>query len=196
MIIAVTGRPACDVDFLPQVAKIAAARPRAIILREKGISEMQYHSLTLSCLKICEEYNTPLIVNTFWRVALELGLNGIQLSMPDFLRYSEELSAFSKKGVSVHSVTEAAAAEKAGATYLIAGHIFPSECKKGLKPRGLSFLKEVCRAVKIPVWAIGGVSPENYLSVISSGAAGACVMSLLMKAAEPAATLASFASCR
>lgn len=192
MIIVVTSRRACCGDFLRQIAKITAAQPCAIILREKQLSEDEYYSLALSCLEICRKHHTPLVLNTFWRVALELGLTAVQLSLADFLRHKEKLATFSEMGVSVHSVTEAAAAEKAGAAYLIAGHIFPTESKKWLEPRGLDFLQEITSAVRIPVWAIGGVSPENYPAVIASGAAGACVMSAFMKTDHPAALLARF----
>ena len=48
-------------------------------------------------------------------------------------------------------------AERLGATYVTAGHIFTTDCKKGLPPRGLDFLKNVCDAVTIPVYGIGGI---------------------------------------
>ena len=61
-------------------------------------------------------------------------------------------------GTSVHSVEDAIKAEQLGATYMTAGHIFATDCKKGLPPRGLDFLKNVCDAVEIPVYAIGGIN--------------------------------------
>lgn len=48
-------------------------------------------------------------------------------------------------------------AEQLGASYLTAGHIYATDCKRGLPPRGLGFLKEVCREVSIPVYGIGGI---------------------------------------
>lgn len=91
------------------------------------------------------------------------------------------LPAFSCIGASVHSVEDALAAQKAGATYLTAGHIFDTDCKKGLPGRGLAFLKDVCQATALPVYAIGGVTPENLPDVMAAGAAGGCMMSLAMK---------------
>ena len=61
-------------------------------------------------------------------------------------------------GTSVHSVEDAIKAEQLGATYMTAGHIFATDCKKGLPPRGLDFLKNVCDTVQIPVYAIGGIN--------------------------------------
>lgn len=85
------------------------------------------------------------------------------------------------RGVSVHSVEDARLAEQCGATYLTAGHVFVTDCKKGLAPRGLDFLHEVCSSVKIPVYAIGGINDKNAASCIREGAAGVCVMSGYMR---------------
>lgn len=87
---------------------------------------------------------------------------------------------------------------------MTAGHIFATDCKKGLPPRGLDFLKNVCDAVGIPVYAIGGIniasnynstasdSPSTYdavrdisvprlAEVMECGAAGGCIMSGMMR---------------
>lgn len=69
----------------------------------------------------------------------------------------EEKKKFTKIGISIHSVEEAKEAEQLGASYLTAGHIYATDCKRGLPPRGLGFLKEVCREVSIPVYGIGGI---------------------------------------
>ena len=82
-------------------------------------------------------------------------------------------------GCSVHSVQEAREAETLGADYLIAGHIYATDCKKGLPPRGLDFLEEICRSVSLPVYAIGGIRPdqEQIEKTLAAGARGLCVMS-------------------
>lgn len=59
--------------------------------------------------------------------------------------------------------------------------IFDTDCKKGLPGRGLQFLEEVCGAVHPPVYAIGGITPENLLQALSAGAAEGCMMSLAMR---------------
>ncbi len=90
------------------------------------------------------------------------------------------LSRFRIIGASCHSVEDALEAQALGCTYITAGHIFATDCKKGVPPRGLAFLREVCRSVSIPVYAIGGINEKNYLQVLQTGAAGACIMSGLM----------------
>ena len=96
-------------------------------------------------------------------------------------------------GTSVHSVEDAIKAEQLGATYMTAGHIFATDCKKGLPPRGLAFLKNVCNAVQIPVYAIGGINIASnddndsdlnvprLAEVMECGAAGGCIMSGMMR---------------
>ncbi len=88
---------------------------------------------------------------------------------------------FELVGASVHSAAEAREAERLGADYVTAGHIFVTECKKNVMPRGISFLKEVIRAVSIPVYAIGGISAGNLDLVREAEAAGACIMSQMMR---------------
>lgn len=85
-------------------------------------------------------------------------------------------------GASVHSVQEALRAEALGADSVTAGHIYETSCKEGLPPRGTEFLRAVCSAVRIPVYAIGGIRlEENQIrAVLGCGAAGVCIMSGMM----------------
>ena len=94
---------------------------------------------------------------------------------------TQEKSHFQIIGASCHSLEEAKEAQDLGCTYITAGHIFLTDCKKGLPGRGLPFLEEICKAVRIPVYAIGGISSQNIESVRKTGAAGACIMSGFMR---------------
>ena len=87
-----------------------------------------------------------------------------------------------KKNSVLHSVEEAVEAQNLGASYITAGHIYATDCKKGLAPRGLEFLKEVCDSVTIPVYAIGGIDVDGTRrdEVKMCGAAGSCIMSGMM----------------
>ena len=92
-----------------------------------------------------------------------------------------ERSFFDEIGSSVHSVEQAAQAEELGATYLVAGHIFSTDCKRGVPPRGLGFLGEICDSANVPVYGIGGITEENEKAVTEAGAEGVCVMSGCMQ---------------
>ena len=87
-------------------------------------------------------------------------------------------------GTSCHSVEDAIEAQALGAGYIIAGHIFETECKKGLAGRGTDFLKEICNTVKLPVYAIGGISADNAAECIKAGSDGICLMSSFMQAED------------
>ncbi len=75
---------------------------------------------------------------------------------------------------------DAEEAQALGCTYITAGHIFQTDCKKGMPGRGAEFLQNVCNAVDIPVYAIGGIDSHNIALVRDTGADGACLMSSLM----------------
>ena len=64
---------------------------------------------------------------------------------------------------------------------LFAGNIFETDCKKGLPGRGLSFLQEVCKQVSIPVYGIGGITPDRMEQLLLAGASGGCMMSGFLK---------------
>ena len=103
----------------------------------------------------------------------------------EFVKNNEAPPVGLRTGVSVHSIDEAIIAERWGADYITAGHIFVTDCKKDIPPRGLDFLREICHRVRIPVFAIGGINKSNYQSVLDAGAAGFCLMSELMKCSKP-----------
>ena len=84
-------------------------------------------------------------------------------------------------GTSIHSVEDAVFAESHGADYITAGHIFTTDCKKGLPGRGVDWLKSICNAVSIPVYAIGGISDANVSLLSDGNIAGYCMMSASMK---------------
>ena len=69
---------------------------------------------------------------------------------------------------------------------MVAGHIYATDCKKGVPPRGIGFLKEVCDAVRLPVYGIGGIhfEPEQWRELVRAGAKGGCIMSGMMTLAE------------
>lgn len=172
-IISVTNRKIA-LDFESRIQEISKYNI-PIILREKDLSEQEYMVLALRLFQITDN----IIIHTFTDVAKELNCKSIHLPMHKFR--TEELGYFDKIGVSVHSVSEAIEAQNKGADYITAGHIFETDCKKGIEPRGLKFLSRVCDAVNIPVYAIGGITPENTDKVIDAGAGGVCIMSSFMK---------------
>ncbi len=180
--ICITNRKLVSGDFLSQIGRVLSKKPCAIILREKDLSETEYEELAKQVKKLCDGSETLLILHSFSGVAKRLGADSLHLPLSAFLKMSEEeKSCFKHIGVSTHSVEDALLAEKNGASYVTAGHVFATDCKKGVPPRGLSFLREVCDAVSIPVYAIGGIHEQNMEACKARGAAGICMMSEYMR---------------
>lgn len=180
--ICITNRHLCEDDFLLRIEKIAKSGVKAVILREKDMSETEYEALAGAVMDICRKNNTLCILHSFVDVALKLNANAIHLPMPIIRALSEEeRSRFDILGASCHSVEEAIEAESLGCTYITASHVFATDCKKDLKPRGLGFIGDVTKAVDILVYGLGGISEENAESVINAGAAGICIMSGFMR---------------
>lgn len=182
-VIAVSNRNLCDRPFMVQLERVCQCHPKALILREKDLTEKEYEALAKQTLELCKEYQVPCILHTYIEVAEKFSHRMIHLPLPLLEKYSGRLHDFQVVGCSVHSVEDALKAQKLGATYLTAGHIYSTDCKKGLPPRGLDFLEEVCRKVTIPVYAIGGIHIETgqLEEVMGRGAKGGCIMSEMMR---------------
>lgn len=172
---------------MSRLSKIAACRPSAIVLREKDLSSENYLRLAANVVQICAAHDVECILHNFYGAAIELGVRRIHLPLATL----RTMTAADKKffdviGASCHSVDELREAENFGCTYATAGHVFATDCKKNLAPRGVKFLAEIVSAASIPIYAIGGISAENISQVKSAGAAGACVMSGFMTCADVA----------
>ena len=186
-VICVTNRTLCRGDFLSRIEAIAGSKPAAIILREKDLTEEEYRALASQVMTTCARQQVPCILHYHKKVAEKLKASALHVPLPVLREMTErERKAFQMLGASCHSVQDALEAEALGCTYLVAGHIFATDCKKGLEPRGLSFLNEVCRNVQVPVYAIGGINSENIRLVKEVGAKGGCIMSGLMTCDNPA----------
>ena len=167
-----------------RIRTLCEAGVRRIVLREKGMPGDRYDRLAEEMVPICREHCAIPVIAHRLDTAERLGVDDVQLSIDELRSHPEVVKRFRRVGVSVHSVDEAKEAESLGAYSVTAGHIFPTECKKGVPERGLAFLKDVVDAVGIPVYAIGGIDLEDVGDIHSTGASGTCLMSTMMNAPE------------
>ena len=195
----ISNRKLCANENLEkQIEKIFSAYQRKIILenfeivsltlREKDLNKNKYLKLVEKIYPICQKYRIDLILHQNYDLRLDNKYNveGLHLSYNTFKSLNknireELIKKYKKIGVSIHSIDEAKEVENLGATYIVAGHIFKTDCKKDLEPRGLKFIQELSLILTIPIFAIGGINQENSHLVINSGAFGVCMMSSLMK---------------
>ena len=180
-ILCVTNRKLCCDDFLVRIERIAASHPTGIILREKDMLQEAYETLAAAIIEICDRHDVRCILHSFPDVAISLHAQAIHLPLHLLRKMTQEQkSQFTDIGASCHSVEDALEAQSLGCTYITAGHVFETDCKKGLPGRGLDFLRNVCAAVDIPVYGIGGIDADNIVLIRDAGANGACLMSSLM----------------
>lgn len=186
-LIAVTDSATCPRPLAEQIerlAKLSELRPQAVILRAKSLDKAAYRTLALQAQQSCEAAGIPLILHSDWQLARELGIQNLHLPLALLRQLPAcERTYFIRLSTPVHSVGEAQEAQALGATVLIAGHIYTTQCKAGLAPRGLGFLQNVCSTVNLPVYAIGGISfdASQHAELQANGARGACVMSAYMR---------------
>ena len=195
----ISNRKLCENENLEkQIEKIFSAYQRKIILenfeivsltlREKDLNKNKYLKLVEKIYPICQKYRIDLILHQNYDLRLDnkYNIKGLHLSYNTFKSLNknireELIRKYKKIGVSIHSVDEAKEIENLGANYIVAGHIFKTDCKKDLEPRGLKFIQELSLILTIPIFAIGGINQENSHLVTNSGAFGVCIMLSLMK---------------
>ena len=195
----ITNRKLCENENLErQIEKIFSAYEKKIILknfelvtltlREKDLDKNEYLNLVKKIYPICEKYRIDLILHQNYDLNLDekYKIEGIHLSYDNFKSLNKNIregliKKYKRIGVSIHSLEEAREVENLGASYVVAGHIFETDCKKGLEPRELKFVEELSSILTIPIFAIGGINEENSNLVLNSGAFGVCMMSSLMK---------------
>lgn len=185
-LLAVTDRASCREAFADRLRHLAASGIDALILRAKELPPQDYLTLAAQAQLICQANGLPLILHTYPDACYQLGIFSLHISYPQLVQQPQLRTQVQRLGVSVHTLAEARQAAALGADYLIAGHIFSTACKQGLPGRGTDFLRAVCDATPLPVYAIGGITPANISRIKKAGAAGACLMSSLMTCSEPA----------
>jgi len=170
-------------DLYSVVKKVILGGVDVVILREKDLSYDEIYETAYKLKKITDSYNIPLIINNDLAVAKKLkaygfhtGINGLN---EDVNNYSEIL------GISVHSLEEAKVAEKFNPDYLLASHIYETDCKKGLVPKGSKLIEEIKNNINIPIIGLGGINHENLEEVLSYGVKGVAVMSYIMASENP-----------
>ena len=184
--IVITNRHLVQGDFLEQLEKVTKLHPHALILREKDLTDDAYESLAKKVFDLCKREDITCFLHTKIEIARKIGCQNIHLSIPVLKGLSEtEKKAltedFCEISISCHSMEDVEIAMAGGATQIILGTIFETECKKGVLGKGVEFVREICQKCPLPVYAIGGMNLQRLPLVIDAGAAGCCMMSGFMR---------------
>lgn len=158
-------------------------------LREKHLTKEEFLQEARELQKICENYRVPLIINDAVDIAKETGAAGVHVGLSDMgiEKAREILGPDAIIGGSAHNVAEALAAQAAGADYIGCGAVFGSTTKTDVTALTREELCAICRAVTIPVVAIGGITAGNLPQLNGTGIAGAAVISALFAQPDIAA---------
>ena len=173
--------------FLPVVEAACKGGATIVQLREKDRSTREYMELATAVHAITSRYGIPLIIDDRVDVALAIGAEGVHVGQSDMpVRLVRELMGNNKiVGATAKTVPQALEAYEQGADYLGCGAIYPTTTHVKTVITPVETLKEVVKAVPIPVNAIGGLNKDNIFVLKGSGIAGICAVSAIMKAADP-----------
>ena len=168
------------------VEELLRAGVTMVQLREKGADDGELLREAGCLQEVCRLRRVPLIINDRPDIAKAVGAAGVHVGRSDMAvqKARELLGEGYIIGASAHNVAEALEAQAAGADYLGCGAVFGSSTKKNVTGLSLEELSAICRAVDIPVVAIGGISLENAGRLCGTGIAGAAIVSGLFAAED------------
>ncbi len=185
---AITDRHRCaPTPLVDVVSELLDAGVTTIQLREKDLDGTELIGLAQPIAELCRNYEAKLFINTNTRVAREVGAAGVHL--PANAESVETVKARTGNslyvGCSVHSLDAAQKREAEGADFLTYSPIYRTASKPGYGPAvGVASLKEVAGNVKLPIFALGGITPARVTECLAAGAFGVAVMSGVMSPAD------------
>lgn len=180
----ITDRHQCaPTPLVDVISELLDAGVTAIQLREKDLNETQLTQLAQPIAELCRNYEAKLFINTNTRIALEVGATGVHLpanaESVDTIKAQTDGNLYI--GCSVHALDAAQKREAEGADFVTYSPIYPTASKPGYGPAvGVGGLAEVAKTVKIPVFALGGITPARVAECLAAGAFGVAVMSGIM----------------
>jgi len=167
----------------------------ALHLRGHGTSGRRLYQLAHALHPVAARTGSWLVINDRVDVALAAGVTCVQLGGGSLdaatVRTLPGTTGW-RLGVSVHSSEAAARASAAGASWVLAGHVFDTATHAGDPGRGLAFVSAVRAATTLPLIAIGGIAPRDVRDVLAAGADGIAVLGQIWGQPDPAAASATF----
>ena len=174
-------------EFLLKVEKALKGGVDIIQLREKDKTTREYIRLAKKVKSLAGKYNTPVIIDDRVDVAIASEADGVHLGQSDMpVDIVRRILGKGKIiGATAKTTEQAEEAYMQGADYLGVGAIYPTSTKVKTVITSVETLSEICEAVQIPVYAIGGLTKDNINVLRGINISGICVVSAIMKSDNP-----------
>ena len=165
-----------------QVEETLKAGATFVQLREKDMPYEKFLEEAREIKKLTDKYKVPFVINDDVEIALAVDSDGVHIGQSDKNAADVRALIGAKKilGVSACTVEQAILAEQQGADYIGVGAVFATSTKNDADIVTLEILREICKAVNVPVVAIGGICEENILQLCGTGIKGVAVISALL----------------
>ena len=164
-----------------QVEKALKGGVTFVQLREKNLDRRLFLEEAAAIKELCDSFHVPFVINDDVEIALASGADGVHVGQKDMdvKEARRRLGPGKIIGVSCKTVEQAKAAEAGGADYLGVGAMYPTDTKSDTSQVTVETLKAICRAVDIPVVAIGGIRADRIQPLKGTGADGVAVVSAI-----------------
>ena len=183
-----TGDVVAEPDFVARASAVmrAAGARGAVHLRAPELRAARLFAVAVALAEVQAECGAWLVVNDRVDVARAAGARGAQLTARSMTLADARRAAAGalRLGASVHSADEARRAGRAGADWVVAGHVFETRSHPGAPGRGLDFVRELVGAAGVPVVAIGGVTPADVPALRAAGVHGVAAIRGVWGAAD------------
>ncbi len=174
-------------EFLRRTEAALRGGVTLLQLREKNRTTREYLTLAKKVHELTRRYDVPLLIDDRLDVAMAMDAEGVHLGQSDLpIHIARRILGPDKiVGATAKTVPQATEAYEQGADYLGVGAIYPTTTKVKTVLTSTDTLRDICKAVPIPVNAIGGLNKTNIDVLCGIPIAGICVVSAIMKADDP-----------
>ena len=179
---AITDRKKYGKNFLKTLEKVLKKGVRMVQLREKDLKGKELYELAKVVRELTLDHGALLFINERFDVAVAVGADGVHLPEKSFppgvvKKLFPELIV----GFSAHSLQVAKRAQEEGADFITFGPVFRTSSHPEVEPLGIEELRRVSSEVSLPVYALGGVTPERIELCYKNGAYGVAGITMFLQ---------------